>query len=145
MAEYLTKEEIKQWRSSLEKITLEEFAARLGKTIEEAKPTNDLVDMVMNDEPKLTTVKHSEENKQDSIRTKNRNSVEDIIVQFFNENPVYIQEFKKLYQRDFIEVIDNIIESFTFSVLLDEKKTYKDKKSISYTINPSPFDIFRKV
>ena len=66
-------------------------------------------------------------------------------VQFFNENPVYIQEFKKLYQRDFIEVIDNIIESFTFSVLLDEKKTYKDKKSISYTINPSPFDIFRKV
>ena len=67
MAEYLTKEEIKQWRSSLEKITLEEFAARLGKTIEEAKPTNDLVDMVMNDEPKLTTVKHSEENKQDKF------------------------------------------------------------------------------
>ena len=31
MPEYLTKEEIKQWRSSLEKITLEEFAKRLGK------------------------------------------------------------------------------------------------------------------
>ena len=88
---------------------------------------------------------YSEENKQDSTRTKNRNNVEDIIVQFFNENPEYISEFKKLYQRDFIEVIDNIIESFTFSVLLDEKKTYKDKKSISYTTNPSPFDIFRKV
>ncbi len=28
MSEYLSKEEIKQWRSSLEKITLEEFAAR---------------------------------------------------------------------------------------------------------------------
>ena len=26
MSEYLSKEEIKQWRSSLEKITLEEFA-----------------------------------------------------------------------------------------------------------------------
>ena len=38
MPEYLTKEEIKQWRSSLEKITLEEFAARLGKTIETEKP-----------------------------------------------------------------------------------------------------------
>ena len=37
MREYLNKEEIKQWRSSLEKITLEEFAARLGKKIEEAK------------------------------------------------------------------------------------------------------------
>ena len=47
MSEYLTKEEIKQWRSSLEKITLEEYAARLGKKIEESKPTNDLVDIVM--------------------------------------------------------------------------------------------------
>ena len=45
--EYLTKEEIKQWRSSLEKITLEEFAARLGKQIEEAKKTNDIVDIVL--------------------------------------------------------------------------------------------------
>ena len=88
---------------------------------------------------------YSEENKKDSVRTQNRNKVEDIIVNFFNKNPDYISEFKKLYQRDFIELIDNIIESFTFSVLLDEKKTYKDKKSISYTTNPSPFDIFRKV
>lgn len=47
MPNYLTKEEIKQWRSSLEKITLEEFAARLGKTVEESKPTNDVVDIVM--------------------------------------------------------------------------------------------------
>ena len=47
MPNYLTKEEIRQWRSSLEKITLEEFAARLGKTVEENKPTNDVVDIVM--------------------------------------------------------------------------------------------------
>lgn len=51
MSEYLTKEEIKQWRSSLEKITLEEFAARLGKQIEEAKHTNDLVDIVLKGKP----------------------------------------------------------------------------------------------
>ena len=31
----------------MEKITLEEFAARLGKTVEESKPTNDVVDIVM--------------------------------------------------------------------------------------------------
>lgn len=67
MAEYLTKEEIKQWRSSLEKITLEEFAARLGKTIEEAKPTNDLIDIVMSEKPKHTTMAHSEEKKQDKF------------------------------------------------------------------------------
>lgn len=47
MPNYLTKEEIRQWRSSLEKITLEEFAARLGKSVEENKPTNDVVDIVM--------------------------------------------------------------------------------------------------
>jgi len=51
MSEYLTKEEIKQWRSSLEKITLEEYAARLGKQIEEAKKTNDLVDIVLKGKP----------------------------------------------------------------------------------------------
>ncbi len=47
MSEYLSKEEIKQWRSSLEKITLEEYAARLGKKLEEDKPTNDIVDIVL--------------------------------------------------------------------------------------------------
>ena len=47
MAEYLSKEEIKQWRSSLEKITLEEYAQRLGKVISEEKETNDLIDIVL--------------------------------------------------------------------------------------------------
>ena len=51
MSEYLSKEEIKQWRSSLEKITLEEFAARKKKKIEEAKPTNDLIDIVLKGKP----------------------------------------------------------------------------------------------
>src|SRR5574344_1443665 len=49
MAEYLSKEEIKQWRSSLEKITLEEYAARLGKLVADSRPTNDLADIVMHD------------------------------------------------------------------------------------------------
>ena len=47
MAEFLSKEEIKQWRSSLEKITLEEFAARLGKEVAESRPTNDLIDIIV--------------------------------------------------------------------------------------------------
>lgn len=46
MPNYLTKEEIKKWRSSLEKITLEEYAARLGKEVEESKPTNDVIDII---------------------------------------------------------------------------------------------------
>lgn len=58
MAEYLSKEEIKQWRSSLEKITLEEFAARLGKVVAESRPTNDLVDIVMNGNSSSSTEKY---------------------------------------------------------------------------------------
>lgn len=54
MSEYLSKEEIKQWRSSLEKITLEEFAARLGKKIEQDKPTKDLVDIVLKGQPVIS-------------------------------------------------------------------------------------------
>lgn len=50
MVQYLTKEEVRQWRSSLEKITLEEFARRLGKEIEENKRTHDIVDMIVNNE-----------------------------------------------------------------------------------------------
>ena len=46
MPDYLTKEEIRQWRSSLERITLEEYAKRLGKVISEEKETYDMVDMV---------------------------------------------------------------------------------------------------
>lgn len=47
MPEYLSKEEVRRWRSSLERITLEEYAQRLGKLISEEKETNDIVDLVM--------------------------------------------------------------------------------------------------
>ena len=47
MSEYLSKEEIRKWRSSLERITLEEYAARLGKIIQEEKHDESLVDNVM--------------------------------------------------------------------------------------------------
>ena len=45
MSEYLSKEEIKQWRSSLERITLEEYAQRLGKVVKEEKRAQDVVDV----------------------------------------------------------------------------------------------------
>ncbi len=48
MSGYLTKEEIKQWRSSTEKCTLEEYAAKLGKLLNPEKETNDIVDIINN-------------------------------------------------------------------------------------------------
>lgn len=56
MSEYLSKEEIKQWRSSLEKITLEEYAKRLGKTLKEEKQTRDIVDIVLKNEKLAASV-----------------------------------------------------------------------------------------
>ena len=46
MPDYLTKEEIRQWRSSLERITLEDYAKKLGKVISTEKETNDMADIV---------------------------------------------------------------------------------------------------
>ena len=67
MSEYLSKEEIKQWRSSLEKITLEEYAARLGKKIEEAKHTNDLVDIVLKGQPVMSSFDSSLQTRSERI------------------------------------------------------------------------------
>lgn len=67
MPEYLSKEEIKQWRSSLEKITLEEYAARLGKVIEEEKHTNDLVDIVLKGKPVMSRIEESSSTKVERI------------------------------------------------------------------------------
>ena len=62
MSQYLSKEEIKQWRSSLEKITLEEYAKKLGKVLEEDKKTSDIIDIVMQNEKRLYTTKETNNN-----------------------------------------------------------------------------------
>lgn len=67
MPEYLSKEEIRQWRSSLERITLEEFARRLGKVINEEKDTNDVVDKVMKDFKFDTSVKEEYQTRAEKI------------------------------------------------------------------------------
>jgi len=69
MSEYLSKEEIKQWRSSLEKITLEEFAARLGKKIEEAKPTKDIVDIVLKGQPVVSSASDWMQSRTERLST----------------------------------------------------------------------------
>lgn len=69
MPEYLTKEEIKEWRSSLEKITLEEFAARRGKVLEQQKHTNDLIDIVMKGQPVVTRIETVDSEKITTVKT----------------------------------------------------------------------------
>lgn len=69
MPEFLTKEEIKEWRSSLEKITLEEFAARRGKVLEQQKHTNDLIDIVMKGQPIVTRIETVDSEKITTVKT----------------------------------------------------------------------------
>ncbi|MBE7706106.1 MAG: helix-turn-helix domain-containing protein [Cyanobacteria bacterium SIG30] len=71
MSEYLSKEEIKQWRSSLEKITLEEYAHRLGKVLREEKQTRDIVDLVLKNEqitPVVTKINSIESKKEKVVK-----------------------------------------------------------------------------
>lgn len=86
MSEYLSKEEIKQWRSSLEKITLEEFAARLGKKVEEKKETNDLIDIVLHGKPVI-----SEESNWSSSKVERLSSIADRAYE--KEKELYISPF----------------------------------------------------
>ncbi|MBQ4123859.1 helix-turn-helix domain-containing protein [bacterium] len=76
MSEYLSKEEIRKWRSSLERITLEEYAARLGKIIQSEKHDDSLVDNVM-------------------MRTLNSMSVEDYVPVTEKIQTIAIRSFQK--------------------------------------------------
>jgi len=86
MSEYLSKEEIKQWRSSLEKITLEEFAARLGKKVEEKKETNDLVDIILHGKPVV-----SEDEAWSSSKVERLSSIADRAYE--KEKEIYVSPF----------------------------------------------------
>lgn len=86
MSEYLSKEEIKQWRSSLEKITLEEFAARLGKKVEQKKETNDLIDIVLHGRPVV-----SEESNWSTSKVERLSSIADRAYE--KEKELYVSPF----------------------------------------------------
>lgn len=95
MSEYLSKEEIKQWRSSLEKITLEEYAARLGKKIEEAKPTNDLIDIVLKGKPVVSNEgewKQTHAERLSSIAERGYDLERDIAPSPFSIHRIHTQE-----------------------------------------------------
>jgi hypothetical protein len=102
---HLSKEEIKSWRSSSEKITLEEFAKRLGKSLEDKKESNDMYDLLMNQpaiepepgpEPVITDLVPIE------IRfNKKLTQREEILFNYFNENRGEI-----VYARDLADILD---------------------------------------
>ncbi len=92
MSQYLSKEEIKQWRSSLEKITLEEYARRLGKVLEEDKQTSDIIDMVMQNEKRLYSTREANDPKQQIIKLAKKS--QDIQNDILKSSEEYLKDIK---------------------------------------------------
>ena len=157
MPNYLTKEEIRQWRSSLEKITLEEFAARLGKTVEESKPTNDVVDIVMSKGTSSNTNKNVSDGfsaiaerafkrerqisrtpfsiskndyKENSV--KNIESVKEIVKKKFSDQIVR-EDIKK--EESVLEKVEEFSNNIDINIVLKKSLTDREQLVFEYFLN----------
>ena len=92
MSQYLSKEEIKQWRSSLEKITLEEYARRLGKVLEEDKHTSDIIDIVMQNEKRLYSAREAENPQRQVLKLAKKSN--DIQKEILSNDKEYLKSIK---------------------------------------------------
>lgn len=127
MPEYLSKEEVRQWRSSLEKITLEEFAKRLGKVINEEKSTNDIVDHVMQKVDLSTMPKEEYQTRAEKIYFVAQQAVdkERELMNVVKKNNTNNNEMTKLNQ-NFISK-DNSLKSDLDEVIKKVEKTRKTR------------------
>ena len=126
MAEYLSKEEIKQWRSSLEKITLEEFAQRLGKTLKEEKETRDIVDMVMHNQSVVSRVNSTSTKKRIEVIHEAAKKVESKIDEF-GLNLTFkkpLTEREKIVLNVFIQNKDSVVYARDLAKTLDLPTDY---------------------
>ena len=113
MSQYLSKEEIKQWRSSLEKITLEEYARRLGKTIEEDKQTSDIIDIVMRNEKRLYTSRSSQNATKNILKVaKKAQDIQDKILNQENNSTVSIIKSKLTYKKPLTQREETVLSHF---------------------------------
>ena len=118
MPEYLSKEEIRKWRSSLERITLEEYAARLGKVIQEEKHDDSLVDNVMFRSLSSMSV--------DSYTAKTE-KIQTLAIKSF-------QKEKELTEKKPVKVITKKEESIVKQVKKEIEKTKKEQTKAKETI-----------
>ena len=126
MAEYLSKEEIKQWRSSLEKITLEEFAQRLGKALKEEKETRDIVDMVMHNQSVVSRVSSTSAKKRIEVIHEAAKKVESKIDEF-GLNLTFkkpLTEREKIVLNVFIQNKDSVVYARDLAKTLDLPTDY---------------------
>ena len=113
MSQYLTKEEIKQWRSSLEKITLEEYAKKLGKILEEDKQTSDIIDIVMRNEKRLYSSREVTPAKQKILQlAKKSQTIQNKILSDVEQSTVSLLKAKLKYKKPLTEREDAVLTHF---------------------------------
>ena len=111
MSQYLSKEEIKQWRSSLEKITLEEYARKLGKILEEDKQTSDIIDIVMQNEKRLYTSKEANSAKNNILKIAKKS--QEIQNEILNDNnELNIAKSKMTFKKPLTQREDAVLAHF---------------------------------
>ena len=139
MSNYLTKEEIKQWRSSLEKITLEEYAAKLGKKLNTEKETNDIVDKVMPNRSLDAMTIEEYRPKAETIKTLAQKTIlrEKELIEKYNNHvkasTASNESVKKVDNKKFVEKIEDEKEF--------EQSEYTFKKPLTQR-EQSVFDYF---
>ncbi len=111
MSQYLTKEEIKQWRSSLEKITLEEYAKKLGKVLEEDKQTNDIIDIVIQNEKRLFSSREKSSNQILKLAEKSQN-IQHKILSESQSNTIKEIKSKLTYKKPLTQREDSVLNHF---------------------------------
>lgn len=113
MSQYLSKEEIKQWRSSLEKITLEEYAKKLGKILEEDKKTSDIIDIVMKNEKRLYTDNQKTNSKQSVLKiAKKTQDIQKEVYDSKQESMLNIVKSKMTFKKPLTQREDTVFAHF---------------------------------
>ena len=111
MSQYLSKEEIKQWRSSLEKITLEEYARKLGKILEEDKQTSDIIDIVMQNEKRLYTSREESSTKKNILKVAKK--AQDVQKEIYNGgSELNMVKSKMIFKKPLTQREDMVLAHF---------------------------------
>jgi len=121
MAAILSKEDVINWRRSTERITLEEYAKRLGKVIsEEKKETNDLHDLLSEKAVEVEEVIQEEFKKPDieiKISFKEKlNKREEVVFNYFFKN-----KKKKIFANELAKIL-NLPNDYVYKYIRNLRK-----------------------
>lgn len=118
MAAVLTKEDIINWRRSTERITLEDYARRLGKVVSAEKETNDLHDLV---NKRVVETEETETPQKPDIEIKisfkeKLNKREEVVFNYFFKN-----KKRKVFANEIAKVL-NLPNDYVYKYIRNLRK-----------------------